>query len=126
MSSIYLHGRTETVTRNILVIGIQPRSTLSKMSANGSMAFFYFLDSVGLGSGFQKKGAGTEVEIVAVTCKVNSPVKLRIVLGCLVFQLKGECQILLYVWIWQIIQGTFGCRITQSIVKKGSELWVFH
>ena len=36
----------------------------------------------------------------------------------LVFQLKGECQILLYVWIWQIVQGTFGCRITQSIVKK--------
>ena len=27
-------------TRNILVIGIQPCSTLSKMSANGSMAFF--------------------------------------------------------------------------------------
>ena len=25
---------------------------------------------------------------------------------------------MLYVWIWQIIQGTFGCRITQSIVKK--------
>ena len=25
---------------------------------------------------------------------------------------------MLYVWIWQIVQGTFGCRITQSIVKK--------
>lgn len=79
---------------------------------------FYFLDSVGLGSGFQKKGAGTEVEIVTVTCKVNSPVKLRIVLGCLIFQLEGKCQVLLYVGIWQIVQGTFGCRITQSIVKR--------
>ena len=58
------------------------------------------------------------MEVVAVTCKVNSPVKLRIVLGCLIFQLEGKCQVLLYVGIWQIVQGTFGCRITQSIVKK--------
>ena len=58
------------------------------------------------------------MEIVAVTCKVNSPVKLRIVLGCLIFQLEGKCQVLLYVGIWQIVQGTFGCRITQSIVEK--------
>lgn len=52
----------------------------------------------------RRRGAGTEVEIVTVTCKVNSPVKLRIVLGCLIFQLEGKCQILLYVWIWQIIR----------------------
>ena len=39
-------------------------------------------------------------------------------MGCLIFQLEGKCQVLLYVGIWQIVQGTFGCRITQSIVKK--------
>ena len=72
---------------------------------------------------FKEKGAWTEMEIVAVTCKIDSAVKFGIVFCCLVFELKGEGEVLLYVGVGKIVQSAFGCGVAQSIVKKYLSSW---
>ena len=63
------------------------------------------------------------MEIVAVTCKIDSAVKFGIVFCCLVFELKGEGEVLLYVGVGKIVQSAFGCGVAQSIVKKYLSSW---
>ena len=61
---------------------------------------------------------GTEMLVVAKALKIDIPGETGVILRRLHLELKRKGQIIRYVGIWQIVQGTFGCRITQSIVKK--------
>ena len=54
----------------------------------GLHGVFYFLNSIGLGSGFDEDGSGTQVEVVAVAGEVDASVKIRIILCRLVFHLE--------------------------------------
>ena len=54
----------------------------------GFHGIFYFLDGVGLGSGFDEDGSWAQVEVVTVSGEVDTSVKIRIILCRLVFHLE--------------------------------------
>ena len=102
---------------DVLVIGIQPCSTLSKMSA---MVPWHFLLPEQCWSGLRlpEEGSGDGGGDCNGNLQGKFPGKIEDSIGLPDIPAGRKCQVLLYVGIWQIVQGTFGCRITQSIVKR--------
>ena len=54
----------------------------------GFHGVFYFLDGIGLGSGFDEDRSWAQVEVVTVSGEVDTSVKIRIILCRLVFHLE--------------------------------------